>query len=470
MPDVTRRFCGATVIDYTQPIDTGEVPENGGDFDVIVVGGGPGGSAAAAYNAMNGCRVLLIEKEVWPRDKVCGDAVGGKSLSHAKELGVLDLVDASPHYVVDSIVFGSTNGSEVRVMLPKEAYAAKGLQSGYALPRKQFDWLMFYRSQQIVREHGGSVIQGFSVLEVTHEGEGGSAHITGVRCKEGGKRGDGPELTFTSRVTIGAGGYNCPVASAITKEIHNEPLRDDEHFCGGYREYWEGVEGLDGGEGPIEIHFIDEVLPGYFWLFPVRDGLVNVGIGMLISEQRKQKGMKKSLKKIQEWVIKEHPRFSKRFANAKMLEGSAKGWQLPFGSPRKKAPSHQPRRNAMAGAMTVGDAASLVDPFSGEGIGNALLSAKMTSAHFDHVAHAEGFPESVAVDYMTELWETLGKELTNSTKLQRMMKWKRLCNLVIGKASRKPAIGELMSEMIASKETQQVLWNPWFLFKTIVLP
>jgi hypothetical protein len=50
------------------------------------------------------------------------------------------------------------------------------------------------------------------------------------------------------------------------------------------------------------------------------------------------------------------------------------------------------------------------------------------------------------------------------------MKWKRLCNLVIGKASRKPAIGELMSEMIASKETQQVLWNPWFLFKTIVLP
>ena len=132
MPDDTRRFCGAPVIDYTQPIDTGEVPENGADFDVIVVGGGPGGSAAAAYNAMNGCKVLLIEKDVWPRDKVCGDAVGGKSLSHAKELGVLELVDDSPHYVVDSIIFGSTNGSEVKVMLPKEAYAAKGLQSGYA--------------------------------------------------------------------------------------------------------------------------------------------------------------------------------------------------------------------------------------------------------------------------------------------------------------------------------------------------
>ncbi len=470
MPDDTRRSCGAAVIDYTQPIDTGEVPASDTVFDVIVVGGGPAGSAAAAYNAMNGSKVLLIEKDLWPRDKPCGDAVGGKSLSHAKELGVLDLVDESPHYVVDSIVFGSANGAEVRVMLPKEAYEAQGLQSGYALPRQQFDWLMFYRGQEIVREHGGSVIQGYSVLEVTHEGVGESAHITGVRVKEGGKRGGGPELTYTAPLTIGAGGYNCPVARKITEGLHGEPLRDDEHFCGGYREYWEGVEGLDGDIGPIEIHFIDEVLPGYFWLFPVRDGLVNVGIGMLISEQRKQTGMKKSLKKIQEWVIKEHPRFKERFANATMIDGSAKGWQLPFGSPRKKAPSYQPRRNAMAGAMTVGDAASLVDPFSGEGVGNALVSAKMTSAHFDRVAHAEGFPESAAVAYMTDLWETLGKELSNSTKLQRMMKWKRLCNYFVKRASKKPEIGEMMSEMIASKETQKVLWNPWFLFKTIVLP
>ncbi len=103
------------MLDHKQPIETGPVPEDGSQFDVIVVGGGPGGSAAAAFNAMNGCKVLLIEKGVWPRDKPCGDAVGGKSLSHAKELGVLELIDESPHYVVDSIVFGSANGSEVRV-------------------------------------------------------------------------------------------------------------------------------------------------------------------------------------------------------------------------------------------------------------------------------------------------------------------------------------------------------------------
>ena len=78
----------SAVRSWELPIETGEIPESGSEFDAIVVGGGPGGSSAAGYLAKSGARVLLIEKEVWPRDKICGDAVGGKSLSHVNELGV----------------------------------------------------------------------------------------------------------------------------------------------------------------------------------------------------------------------------------------------------------------------------------------------------------------------------------------------------------------------------------------------
>ncbi|HJL54930.1 MAG TPA: FAD-dependent monooxygenase, partial [Candidatus Thalassarchaeaceae archaeon] len=214
------------------PIDTGDVPSDGSDFDVIVVGGGPCGAAAAAYNAMNGCKVLLLEKEVWPRDKTCGDAVGGKSLTHVEELGVKAMIEATPYFRVDSIVFGSANGNTVRVMLPKEEFEKK--MAGYALPRVQFDYMMFKRSTELVLGAGGAVIQGFGVTEVGVE----DGRVTGVTGRFGGRNSTEPEISFRAPLTIGAGGYNCPVAKTVTEVIHGEPMRDDDHYCGAYREYW----------------------------------------------------------------------------------------------------------------------------------------------------------------------------------------------------------------------------------------
>ena len=109
-----------TINSWELPIDTGEVPDNNSTFDAIVVGGGPGGSSAAGYLAMAGKSVLLLEKGVWPRDKICGDAVGGKSLSHVKALGVKETLESSPHFRVTGIKFSSPKGNTVRVALPEE--------------------------------------------------------------------------------------------------------------------------------------------------------------------------------------------------------------------------------------------------------------------------------------------------------------------------------------------------------------
>ena len=446
-------------IDWTVPIDTGEVPVDGEKFDIIVVGGGPGGSAAAAYAAMDGNKVLLIEKDVWPRDKVCGDAVGGKSLRHVKELGVKEMIEQTPHFRVTGMLFSSSNGQNVTISLPKEDVERR--EAGYALPRIQFDYMMFKRATDLVISNGGKVVQGTKVIEVNHD-SGPQQKITGVVI-EGGS-----VTSHAAPLVIGAGGWRCPVAQKIVNELHGEDMRDDQHMCGAYREYWTGVKDVGDEEGAIELHFVDDVIPGYWWIFPVQKGMVNVGIGMVISEQRKQKGVKKSLRKLQQHLIQEHPLFKERFADATMVKGSGKGWQLPFGSPRK-GQKLQPRRTAMAGAMCIGDAASLVDPFSGEGVGNALLSAKLAVSLFDSSKHASGFPEDLAQQYMVELWGALGPELSNSFKIQKIVKRKRLMNMFVRKAAKRPALQDALTDALASKEAQKKLHSPLWLIRNIIL-
>ena len=203
---------GADVM-WKQPIDSGPAPAGGETYDAIVVGGGPGGSAAAGYLAMEGKRVLLIEKETWPRDKICGDAVGGKSLSHVKELGVKETLESTPHFRVTGIVFSSPKGHSVRVALPEED--VQRLEAGYSLPRQQFDYLLFNQVQQLVRDAGGDVIQGGDVRDVLYDdgaggadpgkGSGAQRHASGIVVRIGGR--NGKELTFHAPSVVGAAGY-----------------------------------------------------------------------------------------------------------------------------------------------------------------------------------------------------------------------------------------------------------------------
>lgn len=452
----------SAVRSWELPIETGEMPESGTEFDAIVVGGGPGGSSAAGYLAKSGARVLLIEKEVWPRDKICGDAVGGKSLSHVNELGVKADLESTPHFRVTGILFSSPKGNSVRVPLPEED--VEKMEAGYALPRAQFDSLLFNRCQAMVREAGGSIIQGGEVRTVLFddggggedpgEGSGDARHATGVVVRIGGRNGE--ERTFHTRELVGAGGYRCPVARSVVESSYNEIMMDRDHYCGGYREYWQNVKGCEANVGDIEIHFVDTVIPGYFWLFPVSENVVNVGIGMVMGLLDKQK---KKLKALQADVIANHPMFKDRFAEAKMIPGSAKGWQLPFGSPRKKS-SKQPRRSSMNGIRLVGDAASLIDPFSGEGVGNALVTGEMAARH---ITEKRPF-----IEYQDEVWKVLGPELINSYRMQKLSRKSWLLNWFVGKAERKPVLQEMMTEMIASKEAQENLHSPWFMVKTLL--
>ena len=455
---------------WTEPIDSGPLPEDGGRYDIIVVGGGPGGSGAAMYASMAGHRVLLLEKSVFPRQKSCGDAVGGSALMHVQAFGCKDEIEATPCYQVTDMIFSSANGVEVSIPLPADRIADR--TAGMVIPRLQFDYVLFKRAAELVRKNGGAVIQDFPVSEVHMVGEGDKQRIIGVSGTVGGPRSGNEVMTFTAPLTIGAGGYNCPVSRVVT-EAHGEPMRDDDHYIAAYREYWE----MDCAEtGPIELHFIGGDLGGgYFWIFPVRgpagadQGVCNVGIGLV---QRELKLNKTKLRALQAQVIAEHPKFKERFKSAKMVEGSGIGHMIPCGSPRKDPPSYQPRRIAMAGAGCVGDAATLVNAFSGEGIDPAFVSAKTLIEHFDRDEHADGFPSEAAHDYQTELWKNIGPVMTNSYKMQKLVKKRRLMNWFMGKASRDDKRGEMIRNQlelaVSSKSAQEDVATPWQLIKLML--
>ena len=176
---------------------------------------------------------------------------------------------------------------------------------------------------------------------------------------------------------------------------------------------------------------------------------------MLLADMDKQEV---KLKQMLDFIINESY-LKDRFKNAKVIDKTRKGWLLPLGSPRKG--NLQPRKNYWNGAILTGDSASLIDPFTGEGIGNALVSGKLTS-NFDFIDNDTG------IQYQNELWNLIGKELSNSHKLQKMLKRKWLVNWFIKKASKNKNLQVILTDMLHNKESQEKLNSKWFLLKCLI--
>jgi flavin-dependent dehydrogenase len=226
------------------------------------------------------------------------------------------------------------------------------------------------------------------------------------------------------------------------------------HNCAGVRAYYSGVSGLD-EDGFIELHFIKEALPGYFWIFPLPNGGANVGLGMrsdLISKQ------KVDLKQLMKDVIEKAPDIRERFAGAK-LEGPIKGFPLPLGSKRQKLSGDN--------YLLVGDAAHLIDPFTGEGISNAMISGAYAAEVCANALNTQDFSADHLKEYDEKVYKRLGQELSLSYKLQRLAKQPRLFNLVVNKALKNETLSRTISSMFDDMDLREELRKPSFYYKIL---
>lgn len=404
------------------------------DYDVIVVGGGPAGSANSYFNAKKGKKVLLIDKSTFPRDKVCGDGITGKALSILHEMGLTNEIESIKEISSTGVLIVSPKKDELRISIesPNDPFSA------FSIDRYIIDNLMFEQAKKEVLENGGEVLHE-KVVEVIVEDE----RVVGVKTDKN---------EYRANLIVGAGGYNCPISKYVLKE-NGLPKQNRSHYSSALREYWEGLEG---NEGDFEIHFIDGILPGYFWIFPISETKFNVGVGMLLSDMDNQSV---KLKEMLKYIVNESY-LKDRFKNATLVEGTTKGWLLPLGSPRDKG--LQPRNNFVDGCMLIGDSASLIDPFTGEGIGNALTSGKLL-ADYDSIDSETG------VEYQEALWDLIGKELSNSHRLQKMLNRKWLINRFIKKASKNEKLQNVITDMLHNKESQDAFASKWFILKSLIL-
>ena len=232
-------------------------------YDLIIVGAGPSGSAAALYARRYGLKTLLLDKATFPRDKVCGDALSGKSVAILRDLGLLEKTAQLPGAAIQRIIFTSPNHTELEIDLTNSHLDQ--IPEGFVIRRKIFDQFLFEQARQAA----DTCLEGFTVTGMVLE----DGRVCGVRGKAAGSD---TEVAYRGRIILGADGYNSMVARRMGLYRH-EP----KHLVVALRQYYENVTGLT---NQIELHFVDEVLPGYFWIFPLENGYANVGIGIHYSD------------------------------------------------------------------------------------------------------------------------------------------------------------------------------------------
>ena len=401
-------------------------------FDVIIIGAGPAGSACAIRLAGSGIKVALIDKARFPRDKVCGDAL---SIDVINQLKILSPELAAKFYASPQ----KTASYGIRLFAPSLEsigipFIYNGEEScGYISQRIDFDNLLF--------EHAKSSgnIETFENCEIEM-----------MLIEKDGITAYAKNKIFKSKMIIGADGAH----SVVAKKLANFKV-NKEHYTAGLRVYYEGVEGMQEGNY-IELHFFNEVLPGYLWIFPLTGNRANVGIGIQSSVISKKKI---NLKQTLEHLITTQEHLKKRFQNARPLE-TVKGYGLPLGS----------RKISVSGErfLLTGDAASMIDPLSGEGIGNAIRCGRIAAEHAISCISQHNFSAAFNKSYDKVLYERMWKELRVSRIIQKLFSRAWLLNLIIHKANRSTYLKNLLTKALGNtSKKKSLLLNPGFYWKMI---
>ena len=323
-------------------------------FDVVIVGGGPSGSSAAYWLASAGWDVCLVEKKTFPREKTCGDGLTPRSVYQLAEMGLESEVAKHGHRYEGLRSYGF--GASLELQWPEHPVFPN---YGYSITRYSLDGMVAGHAEK----HGATVLTGSEVIGLLNASDPVEGRLRGCAGVSVKNKETGDLHEIMGRVVLVGDGQN----SRIGRELGVTRRRD-----------WpmgmaiRGYDMSDRHDEPwIESHLDirspeGEVVPGYGWIFPLGDGRVNVGVGLL-STDRAWKGVNTT--KLQEYFVAQTA--EAWGLNEATSCGPATGGRLPMGM--ALGPRVGPN------TLTIGDAAGTVNPFNGEGISYGYESGRLAA-------------------------------------------------------------------------------------------
>lgn len=368
------------------------LPSSSHVHDVLVVGAGPAGSACAYWLAEAGWDVVVIEKKVFPRDKTCGDGLTPRSVRQLEDMGLGGILAGAHRYEgLRAVAFGRS----LDLKWPEHPSFPP---YGYVITRHDLD--------QAVADHalkaGANVLQDVEAVEPLPAHPEDSAGAVGPSRRAGADvlrpcggalvraRGSDHLAELRARYVVVADGANSRFGRALgTSRDRSRPMgmalrgyflspRHDDPFI----------------ESHLDVRdHAGRVVPGYGWIFPLGDGRVNVGVGLLSVEDR-WKGINTS--RLMDAFIERAP--GSWGLSAATACGSPTGGKLPMGL--AVGPRTGPN------TLAVGDAAGSINPFNGEGIAYGYETGRLAAACLGRALSGEG--EAALGDYEVRLQDAYG--------------------------------------------------------------
>lgn len=393
--------------------------------DVVVVGAGPAGATTAGYLAQHGLAVSLLEKSSFPRDKICGDGLTPRAVKELVRFGVDVSEEAGWHHNTGLLTYGG-GGREFVLEWPE---LADFPSFGMARRRTEFDELLARHAEGL----------GAHLYERTHVSEpilGRSGRITGVRARDGRE--------FHAPIVVAADGNSSRLSTAMgvhrnekrpmgvaVRSYFTSPRHDDAHMAS-WLELWDGKPGES------------KLLPGYGWMFPLGDGTVNLGLGMLNTSPAFSHTDYRAM--MRTWMANTPEEWGFREENQlQPIQGAA----LPM------AFNRQP--HYANGLVLVGDAGGMVNPFNGEGIDSAMQAGRIAAGVIAD-ARARGFgtrsAEHALAAYPRLMGDELGKYYRLGTIFARLIGNPTIMRLCVTHGLPRPMLMRLVHKLLAGLTDQ----------------